>query len=126
MKRLVLLALCLVSCFEANALDSDWKLCKGDVVLYGGSTKLVVNVYEHRNGNGRLADLTFIYGGHVLHGNLNTTESISGTIKLKGINSTFKGTANIDYQTGAIHLIGKLALNNFVTELNGNLDCETL
>ena len=126
MKRFLLLALCSVSCFEANALDSDWKLCKGDVVIFGASTKLVVNAYEHRNGNGRLADLTFIYGGHVLHGNLNTTESTSGAIKLKGNNSSFKGNATIDYQTGIINLKGKLALNNLVTELNGNLDCETL
>lgn len=126
MKKFLLLALCSVSCFEANALDSDWKICKGDVVIYGASTKLVVNAYEHRNGNGRLADLTFIYGGHVLRGSLNTTDVTHGAIKLKGDHSTFKGTATIDYQTSIIHLTGKLALNNLVTELNGNLDCETL
>lgn len=127
MKRLLLLALCSGSYCEAFAKDSDWKICKDDIVIYGENTKLVVNAYEHRNGNGRLADLTFIYGGHVLRGSLNTTDSTNGAIKLKGDNnSTFKGTAAIDYELGTLALIGKLILNNSSSELNGKLECETL
>ncbi|MEA9355798.1 hypothetical protein SHI21_06285 [Bacteriovorax sp. PP10] len=126
MKRLLLLALCSGSYCEAFAKDSDWKLCKDDVVVSGENSKLVVNAYEHRTSNGRAADLTLIYGGNVLRGNLDTSESTSGVVKLKGDNSLFKGTAAIDYQTGAISLVGKLTLNKVVSDLNAGLACETL
>lgn len=126
MKRLLLLALCSGSYCEAFAKDSDWKLCKDDIVIFGENSKLVVNVYEHRNGNGRAADMTFIYGGHVLRGSLNTSDTTNGAVKLKGDNSTFKGTAAIDYQAGTLSLAGKVTLNKVVSDLAATLDCETL
>lgn len=126
MKTFLLLALCSGSYCEAFAKDSDWKICKGDVILYGENTKLVVNAYEHRNGNGRAADLTFIYGGNVLRGSLNTSDTTNGVVKLKDGNSTFKGTAAIDYQTSTLSLAGKVTLNKAVSDLNTTLDCETL
>lgn len=126
MKRLLLLALYSGSYCEAFAKDSDWKLCKGEVTLYSEPVKLVVNAYEHRNGEGRAADLTFIYGGHVLKGSLNTTEATSGTVKLRDGSSSFKGTVAIDYPAGIINLSGKLTLNKEVSDLNAVLECETL
>lgn len=126
MKKLLLLALCSVSSYEVLAKDSDWKICKGDVVLYGENVKLVVNAYEHRNGDKRAADLTFIYGGNVLRGSLDTSDTTSGNVKLKGDNSTYKGTTAIDYQASTLSLAGKVTLNKAVSDLNATLDCETL
>lgn len=126
MKKLLLIALCSGFISSAHALDSDWKLCKGDVILYDDMVNLVVNVYEHRKGNGRAADLTLIYGGHVLRGSYSTTESTTGNIKLKGDKSSFKGTAAVDYGRGVLTLHGVLLLNNMTTALNANMACETL
>lgn len=126
MKKLLLLALCSSFISTAHALDSDWKLCKGDVILYDDMVNLVVNVYEHRNGNGRAADLTVIYGGHVLRGSYSTTESTTGEVKLKGTKSSFKGVAAVDYGRGILDLKGVILLNNSASALNANLQCETL
>ena len=126
MKKLLLLALCSGSFCEAFAKDSDWKLCKGEVILHEMPVKVVVNAYEHRSANGRTADLTFIYGGHVLKGSLDTSDSTSGSVKLKNGNSVFKGNVAIDYQVETMNLSGKLTLNNEVSDLNATLACETL
>ncbi len=126
MKRLLLLALCSGSYCEAFAKDSDWKICKGETTLFSEPVKILVNAYEHRNGEGRAADLTFIYGGHVLKGSLNTSEATSGAVKLKDGSSHFKGTAALDYPASTLILSGKLSLDKLVTDLNATLECETL
>ena len=126
MKRLLLLALFSGTWDSAFAKDSDWKLCKGDVAIFGSNNNLVINSYEHRNGEGRSNDITLIFGGNFLTGSLNTTNSSNGAIKLKGLNSSFKGSASIDYQTGFLNLVGKLTMNKSVSNLNASLECETL
>jgi hypothetical protein len=126
MKILLLLAVCSASITSVFAKDSDWKLCKGEVTLFDEPVRIVVSSYEHRAGNGRVADMTFIYGGNILQGSLNTSEVNSGTLKLKGNNSSYKGTAAIDFEKSRLVLAGKLTLNRQVSELNALLECETL
>lgn len=126
MKSLLLTIACLMVSVNAKALDSDWKLCKGDVIIYDRDVKIVVNAYEHRVNKGRAADLTFIYGGHVLRGSYNTSESTSGNVTLKDANSSFKGNVAIDYGRGTMSLNGKLDLNKAVSDLKATLECETL
>lgn len=108
MKSLLLLALCLGPYCEAFAKDSDWKICKGDSILYGERTKIIMNVYEHRNANGRTANMAFIYGGNILRGSLNTTDSTSGAIKLQDGKSLFKGAVVLDYPISTLSISGKV------------------
>jgi hypothetical protein len=126
MKTVFLFIISLISLTDAFALDSDWKLCKGDVIVFDRDVKLVVNAFEHRNGNGRAADLTLIYGSNLLKGVLNTSESTSGTVNLKGANSSFKGNVAIDYGRGIMSISGKLALGKDESNFKANLECETL
>lgn len=126
MKTVFLFIISLLSLTDAFALDSDWKLCKGDVIVFDRDVKLVVNAFEHRNGNGRAADLTLIYGSNLLKGALNTSESTSGAVVLKGQNSSFKGTVAIDYGRGVMSIAGKLALGKDESNFKANLECETL
>lgn len=127
MKKFLLLSLCTIFNTNAFALDSDWKICKGEVILFDDSVNLVVNAYEHRNGKGRAADITFIYGGHVLRGAYNTSESTSGAITLKGNNnSIFNGKIAIDYGRGILNLTGNVTLNKAVSDVKAALECETL
>jgi len=126
MKKLLLIALCSSFISSAHALDSNWKRCEDDVVLYDDMVNLEVNIYEHRNGNGKTADLTLIYGGHVLRGSYSTTESTTGEVKLKGDKASFKGFATFYYGRGILDLKGVLLSNNVATALNANLECETL
>ncbi|MBC7428602.1 MAG: hypothetical protein H7336_08330 [Bacteriovorax sp.] len=126
MKKLLLLALCSGTWDTSFAKDSDWKICKGEVVMFGSNAKLVVNLYEHRYGEGRTNDINFIYGGNILKGSLDSSESTSGAVKLKGTNSSFKGLVSVDYQKGILSLIGKVSINKSISDLNASLECETL
>lgn len=127
MKNVFLAILCLGFMNSAFAKDSDWKLCVGDVVLYEETVKLVVNLYEHRNGEGgRATDLTLIYGGNVLTGGFNSTESDEGAVALKNENSLFRGTAKVSYEKETLQLLGRLSLFGSATPLRANLSCQTL
>lgn len=122
---LMILSLSFMS--SAFAKDSDWKLCVGDVVLYEETVKLVVNLYEHRNAEGgRSTDLTLIYGGNVLVGGFNSTESDEGPVTLKNENSFFRGSAKVSYENETLTLLGRLSLFGSVTPLKANLKCKTL
>ena len=127
MKKLLLIALCTVFNTNAFALDSDWKICKGEVILFDDSVNLVVNAYEHRIKKGRAADITFIYGSHILRGSYSTTDSTSGAITLKGNNnSVFTGNIAIDYGRGLLTLTGNVVLNRESSDVRAVLECETL
>lgn len=126
MKKALFLILCSGFLNTAFAKDSTWKICIGDVVLYEEEVKLVVNVFEHRAEDGRSTDLTLIYGGNVLGGNFDSTENDSGTTILKNDNSTFKGTATVDYSEDTLALDGVLTLFGEPTKLQDTLQCETL
>lgn len=118
-----LLALTITSTVFAR--DSIWNLCQGDIVLFQERTKLVVNVYEHRNGLGRLTDLTLIYGGHTLTGSFDSTENNRGDVVLENGQATFNGIADVDFQKRTLELNGMINLQES-TMLLANLSCETL
>lgn len=126
MKKALLFILCAGFLNTAFAKDSTWKLCVGDVVLYEETVKLVVNVFEHRNAEGRATDLTLIYGGNVLKGGFNSTENDSGVVILKENQSFFRGTAAVDYSEDTLALKGRLSLFGSVTPLEAKIRCETL
>lgn len=127
MKKALFFILCAGFLNTAFAKDSTWKLCVGDVVLYEETVKLVVNVFEHRNGaDGRATDLTMIYGGNVLKGGFNSTESDSGVVILKENQSFFRGTAAVDYSLDTLALKGRLSLFGSVTPIEATIKCETL
>jgi hypothetical protein len=126
MKNLFLFIFSLITMSDAFGLDSDWKLCKGEAIIFENDVKIVVNAFEHRNGNGRAVDLTLIYGGNILRGSYNTTESTSGVVTLKGADSSFKGNVAIDYGRGIMNLSGKMTMAKSGSSLKANLECETL
>ena len=129
MKKALFLVLCAGFLNTAMAKDSTWQMCIGDVNLYEEDVQLAVNVFEHRNstGDGRVIDLTLIYGGNVLKGGFNSTENDSGNVLLKDTTvSQFKGTAAVNFEESTLTLNGKLNLFGSATPLKGVLKCETL
>jgi hypothetical protein len=125
-KRLLVMALFAGTYDSAFAKDSDWRICTGEVVLFDVPVNLVVSSYEHRNGEGRSADLTFIYGGHVLHGSLDTSYANEGALKLTGYKASFNGSAALDFQKNTLALNGKVNFAGSVSDLNASLACEAL
>lgn len=125
MKFTLIALVLLASMTSAFAKDSTWNLCQGPVVLFEDNTRLVVNVYEHRNAPGRETNLTMIFGGHTLQGSLDSTESDSGEVVLKNDRSTYKGHIAIDYNKNTITLDGVLDVGA-ETPLMTKLKCVTL
>lgn len=126
MKKAFLMVLCAGFMSSAFAKDSDWKFCKGEAVLYGDTVNIIVNLYEHRDGDGRATDLTLIYGSNILGGGFNSTESDTGVVMLKNEKSFFRGRATHNYEAGTLVLKGSLSLYGEVTALVSTLSCETL
>lgn len=128
MKKIFFIILCAGFMNSAFAKDSTWNLCVGDVILYESKVKLVVNVFEHRNptGNGRVTDLTMIYGQNVLAGKFNSTANDSGVVILKQDKSNFRGSVKVDYAASTIALSGKLNLFGEVSPLVTTLSCTGL
>jgi hypothetical protein len=128
MNKVLFLILLSASINTAMAKDSTWKLCVGDVTMYEEQVKLVVNVYEHRNNaDGRQTDLTMIYGGHVLQGVFDNSESDQATVTLKNdLGSLYRGLVNIDYENDVLTLRGRISLNGSVSVLAAPIKCTTL
>ena len=127
MKYLLVLTLISILTTSALARDSTWKMCIGSTQLFDEPANLAVNVFEHRNstGDGRVTELTMIYGGHVLQGEFDSTEDDSGKILLKQNDSTFTGITKVDYERDLLILIGKLNLG-IKTDVTAVLKCENL
>lgn len=126
MKKALFLVLCAGFMSSAFAKDSDWKICKGETVLFGDTVNIIVNLFEHRNGDGRATDLTLIYGSNILGGGFNSTESDTGAVMLKNDNSYFRGRAAVRYETSTLALRGTLSLYGEATALSSTLKCDTL
>lgn len=126
--KMILTSLLVLLSTTIFAKDSTWQLCQGETVLFAEKTKLVVNVYEHRNGaGGRETDLTFIYGGHTLTGSFDSTDSDVGIVELKNEKlSTFEGVVQVDYQDSSVDLAGILTLGEAATKMHADLKCKTL
>lgn len=126
MKKALSMILCAGFMSSAFAKDSDWKICKGEATLYGDKVNIIVNLFEHRNGDGRATDLTLIYGSNILGGGFNSTESDAGGVMLKNDNSFFRGRAAVNYETSTLALRGVLSLYGETTSLISTLACDTL
>lgn len=126
MKKIILVIIALGFLTSAYAKDSAWLLCVGDATIGGENTKLVVNVYESRNGSGRKTELRMIYGGNTLKGDFNNTDTNSANVTLKESRSTYKGHVNVDYAASAIDLNGDLTLTGIKSTLKTTLPCESL
>ena len=101
---LLLVFLSLPAASPARARDS--------VCLLGDDGKIAVSVFEHRAGAGdRATEVTLIFGGYVLRGQLKNANS--GPITLRDVNPgpnaySFSGRISIDYPTSRITLKGRL------------------
>ncbi len=127
MKKVLFIILCSGFLNTAMAKDSTWKLCVGDVVLFEEKVKLVVNVFEHRNGaENRQIDLTMIYGGNVLTGTFDNTETNQASVMLKNDSSFFRGTAAVDFEKDLLALRGRISLFGSVSTLSATIRCATL
>lgn len=126
--KLTIFIFLLISTFSSSvfARDSLWNLCQGDVELFQEKTKLVVNVYEHRKDLGRETNLALLFGGHILTGSFDSTESDRSKVILKNTQSAiFKGFAKIDYAAHTLTLDGFLDLVES-TEVHAKLKCKVL
>ena|SRR6185369_12976782 len=116
-RHFTLLAISAVG-LSASAKDSAWLLCDDG--------KHVVNVYEHRNqtGDGRVTDLTFIFGSYLLKGRLVNTDS--GPVSLRENSSRFRGTVTVNYAKDNLKLVGDLNLTQGVEKLESELKCKRI
>lgn len=127
MKKALLLFLCSGFLNTAFAKDSTWNLCVGDVTIFEEKVKLVVNVYEHRNGaDGRQTELTMIYGGHVLLGSFDNTDVDQAVVTLKNEHSFYQGLVAVDYAKNTLTLRGKISLNELESPLSAKFKCTIL
>lgn len=92
--------------FAAMAFGAD------SVCMLGDNGKIALSTFEHRSGtgDGRVTEVTLIFGMHLLRGKLVDTDS--GPITLKEGSSknsyTFKGTVGVNYQTKKMTVKGKI------------------
>jgi len=87
------------------------------VCMLGDNGKIALTTLEHRSGtgDGRVTEVTLIFGMHLLRGRL--IDKDSGPVTLKEIGSskgsyTFGGTVGVDYQTKKMTVKGKLTTGN--------------
>jgi hypothetical protein len=87
------------------------------VCMLGDNGKIGLTTFEHRSatGDGRVTEVTLIFGMHLLRGRLVDTNS--GAIILKEAGSskesyTFRGTIGVNYQTKKMTVKGKIKADN--------------
>jgi hypothetical protein len=95
--------------------DSAWLMCR--------SSRVAVNVFEHRaqNGMDRSTDYVLLFGGFVLTGTVvNDAEAVS----LNGPGASFTGTLSIDFTTNkSAKLGGTLTLDGEAFSAAQDLAC---
>lgn len=114
-KRIILISAMFLS-VTTMAADSSWLLCKGTAILYEHEVNLVVNSFEHRDGvkdsgeTKRANDLLLIYGGHLLKGRFNSSESNTANVKLVSYDGPEKytGVISVDYALQELKLDGSI------------------
>ena len=108
----------LLSVSTAFAADS--------VCMLGDNGKIGLSTFEHRaaTGDGRVTEVTLIFGMHLLRGRLVDTDS--GTITLKEAGAakdsyTFRGTVGVNYQTKKMTVTGKIKTGNLeISNINSS------
>ncbi|MEK2690856.1 hypothetical protein [Bdellovibrio sp. GT3] len=126
MKKLILVVGMTLAATPSFAKDSRWLLCKGDTVVLGENNSLVVNVFEHRKGPaGRETSLTLLFGGWLLKGAIDNTNSYSRDVQLSGDRSGFDGKVTLDWGASTVQLEGILDLQ-YKTPVSVILKCDDL
>ncbi|MEK2690854.1 hypothetical protein [Bdellovibrio sp. GT3] len=101
--------------------DSMWQICQDDT--------LVVNLYEHRAEveatptgaiQHRTTNITMIYGGWVLIGELR--DASTGNVTLRHTNGSYSGMVSI-ISNGRLTLTGTLKLAGYEEQLNMTMLC---
>lgn len=128
--KLILFALIGLIAQPLLASDSTWLLCKGSTELFGQQQSLVVNVFEHRSGaEDRETEFVLIYGGHTFTGGLldskGNAEVVLTATAAQTNYATYKGTAEVDFDSRTLRLDGELDLYE-KTPVNAFFECETL
>lgn len=107
------------------AADSTWML--------GDNGHIALNTLEHRSGtgNGRVTEVTLIFGMHLLRGKL--VDADSGPITLKEAGSSkynylFKGTIGVAYETSKMTVKGKITdgTGGDISDINSTFSCKEL
>ncbi|WP_413580870.1 hypothetical protein [Bdellovibrio sp. HCB288] len=126
MKNLILVIGMTLAATPSFAKDSAWLICKGDAVVFGENNSLVVNVFEHRKGHaGRETSLTLLFGGWVLKGAFDNTNTYSSDVQLSGDRSGFDGKVTLDLRASTLQLQGVLDLH-YRTPVSAILKCDDL
>lgn len=96
-----------------SALFASIAFARDSTCMLGDNGKIALSTFEHRSatGDGRVTEVTLIFGGHLLRGKLVNTDSGPITLKEAGsskYNYTFGGTIGVDYQTNKMSVKGKI------------------
>jgi hypothetical protein len=95
--------------------DSAWLMCS--------TSRIAVNVFEHRaqNGMDRNTDYVLLFGGFVLTG---TVVNDAHAVSLNGAGASFAGTLSVDFTTNKkAKLAGTLTLDGEAFSAAQNLAC---
>jgi hypothetical protein len=96
-----------------SALFASLAFAADSSCILGDNGKIALSTFEHRSakGDGRMTEVTLIFGVHLLRGTLTNTDSGPITLKEMGsskYNYKFVGTIGVDYQTKKMTVKGKI------------------
>lgn len=100
-----------------SALFASGAFARDSICMLGDNGKIALTTLEHRSaaGDGRVTEVTLIFGMHLLRGKLVDTDSGPVTLKETGsskYNYTFGGTIGVDYQTNKMSVKGKITVGS--------------
>jgi hypothetical protein len=100
-----------------SALFASIAFARDSTCMLGDNGKIALTTLEHRSatGDGRVTEVTLIFGMHLLRGKLVDTDSGPVTLKETGsskYNYTFGGTIGVDYQTNKMSVKGKITVGS--------------
>jgi len=130
-KKLITFIVFLTFSQSVFSRDSSWSICSNDY--------LGINYFEHRNsrGDGRVTNLTLLFGAHLLTGAMvedessevkllsvpETIETDNGPVKV--INS-FIGEAHYDYEKNNFSLKGIFNLYGEKYPIDAHMECREM
>jgi hypothetical protein len=100
-----------------SVLFASMAFAADSVCMLGDNGKIALSTFEHRSGtgDGRVTEVTLIFGMHLLRGKLVDTDSGPITLKETGSSKysyTFRGTIGVDYQTKKMTVKGKITADS--------------
>ena len=106
-----------------SALAASSVFAADSVCMLGDNGKIALSTFEHRSGtgDGRVTEVTLIFGMHLLRGRLIDTDSGPVTLKeAAGKDSySFRGTIGVNYQTKKMTVKGQIKSGNLeVSNIN--------